>query len=231
MKRYLAIWSIVLLIGCSSDVDLLNEVLSPIAVSLVFPEDNSLCTTGIVLSDTESEVTFEWTQSENADSYRVVLINLETNETDTFTAETNSLDIRLLRSTPYSWYVTSVLESSDNTSDSAIASFYNAGPGLSSYAPFPATDPSPQQNAQLPSNTTTITLEWQSSDLDGDIATYDVFFGTTSPPGPFAQELTSNSLENIDVTSGTQYFWRVLTRDAQGNQSNSQIFSFEVTVN
>lgn len=218
----------VILIACGRDVDLSQEVLSPFPVDLVFPENNTVCTTGTVLSDTESEVLFRWSVSENADSYEVILINLDNEDIQSFETESNELVIRLLRGTPYSWFVTSIIASNGNSSESETTSFYNAGPGLIAHVPFPATAVSPQNNSQLPETATTATLRWQANDLDNDIVSYDVYFGDNDTPNLFAESLTTNSVEIPNIITGTQYFWRVLTRDALGNQSNSEIFSFEV---
>lgn len=228
MKKYLALTAVLVLMSCGKDVDIIQEILSPLPASIVFPENNSLCTTGLVISDTESEVIFGWEPSGNADSYEVTLINLENDDVQVLSTDANELSIQLLRSTPYSWFVTSILASNDNTTDSDTASFYNAGPGLASHVPFPATAISPQNNGQLQS-TPTIVLQWQGNDLDDDIINYDIFFGENNSPGLFSEELTSNSLENIAVAPGTQYFWRVLTRDSLGNESSSAIFTFGVS--
>ena len=38
---------------------------------------------------------------------------------------------------------------------------------------------------------------------------------------------TTNSI-NVEVESGTVYYWKVISVDSAGNESNSQIFQFRV---
>lgn len=228
MRRLSIIILSLSILGCGKDSELIKQVLSPGVADLVFPENNSLCTTGISVSDTQSDVIFEWTESENADSYEVTLVNLETNESIVHTTSNTQLTIRLFKSTAYSWHVTSSIDSNGNSSDSEIASFYNSGPGQTSHIPFPAIAVSPINNSQVPMGTSSVTLQWQSEDLDGDIVDYDIYFDTDNTPALLVQNSTSNTIENIDVTPATEYFWRVLTRDAVGNVSYSEIFSFTV---
>ncbi|MEL6976933.1 MAG: hypothetical protein AAGL29_16335, partial [Bacteroidota bacterium] len=61
-----------------------------------------------------------------------------------------------------------------------------------------------------------------------DILKYDIYFGTVSPPEIFLENLVENRLDNITVQSGNTYYWRVLTRDAQGNASKTVVHTFEV---
>ena len=73
---------------------------APSAATLVFPEDNSECTEGTLLSDTESEVIFQWNVAQNADSYTVNLRNLNTDDERQINANTNESAIRFNRGTP-----------------------------------------------------------------------------------------------------------------------------------
>jgi len=229
MKR-LFLLLVIFLISCGPDVDILQTVLVlPSEVELIFPENNSECTAGIILSETESEVIFEWSDAEVTDGYRVSLVNLTSGEEVFYDATESSLPIRLLRGTPYEWYVSTFLNNSDETIQSNVEVFYNAGPGIQSFIPFPATNVSPENGEQFESSSTAITLQWTAEDLDNDIVAYDIYFGTTNPPELFTTDLNTTSLSNISIISGTDYFWKVVTRDQQGNESNSDIFTFNVS--
>lgn len=230
MKKVIFLFIGLLFFGCGPDVDILQVVLvAPSKVELIFPENNEECTAGTIISETESEVIFDWTDAEIGDGYNISLTNLTTGQEAIFESDSSSLPIRLLRGTPYRWHVTTFLNDLDEPTLSNIEAFYNAGPGIQSFIPFPAANVAPENGEQLAS-TTTVTLEWNAEDLDGDITAYDIYFGTTSPPGLFASDLSasSNSLSNVPVAAGTLYFWNVVTRDTQGNESNSEVFSFEV---
>ena len=198
---------------------------APSATTLVFPENNSECTEGKVLSASESEVVFQWNAAENTDSYTVNLRNLDTDGTQEFNANTNELAIRLDRGTPYSWSVISRATGTIETAESATWRFYNAGPGIENYSPFPADNPSPKSGVAV--NPGTITLEWVGSDLDDDIVSYEVLLSTNNPPTTSIGETTVTTLD-VDVTASTIQYWRVITTDATNNSSQSEIFQFRV---
>lgn len=217
-------------ISCGADSDILgapeDELMLAKAV-LIFPEENSICTEGVVLSSSESEVTFRWEEPENTDSYELELQNLFSGITETFESEQNQLPIRILRNTPYSWKVISRSDTTDATSESDTWSFYNAGEGIITHIPFPAENVSPEDNETVPFGQGTLDLSWQASDLDNDIENYDVYFGNTSEPPLIAGAVVSTSF-TVTISSGTTYYWKIVTRDSEGNESTSQIFSFSV---
>ena len=134
----------------------------------------------------------------------------------------------MLRGTPYQWSVNTILTDSQKSTSSDIEVFYNAGPGVQSFIPFPATAISPLDGEVLDSSVGTVTLRWEASDLDGDITEFDVYFGNENPPPIYSESLTSTSLQDIALNSSATYYWKVLTRDSQGNESNSKIFSFTI---
>lgn len=203
-----------------------DTVDSPSAATLVFPEQNSECTTGSNLTSTESTIVFNWNDASNATSYQLFVKNLNTQNTQNYTSNISERSVTILRGTPYSWYVISK-NSGGETAQSPTWKFYNAGEATSSYAPFPAEFVAPARSQVLGSSTTSVTLEWKGSDVDNDIKEYDVFFGTVSPPTTKVTT-TSNTSFSVDVTSGNTYYWRVITYDDQNNNSESQIFGFSV---
>ena len=225
--------AILIVVSCNPDKDFIQEVLVeesdvPTKVSLIFPENNSECTTGTVISENVSEVTFDWSDAEIGDTYRITLTNLTTGADEVFDSETSSMPLRLLRGTPYSWKVTTSQTGIAESTDSNTESFYNSGPGLQSFIPFPASEPNPMTASSFPSNTTIVNFEWVGSDLDNDIIEYDFYFGVANPPNLFAAGLTENNYNGVEVSSGNAYYWKVATRDSFGNVSNSQVFYFTV---
>ncbi|MEM8763845.1 MAG: hypothetical protein AAGD88_08535 [Bacteroidota bacterium] len=229
MRRPILSLSVLLfLVACQADTDLPSFVLNPTEVTLVFPENNSICTEGTILSDTESEVTFEWSEAVTGDSYLVRLTDLTTGNTENIQSDAVQMPIILKRGNPYTWRVVTLMNASGNSAESETGSFYNAGPGIDSYVPFPATILSPEMGQTFPANRSSVNLSWTGADLDNDIANYDVYFGTVSPPELFLENLIENRLDDITVQSGNTYYWRILTRDAQGNASKTVIFTFEV---
>lgn len=200
---------------------------NPEAAVLVYPEQNSECTTGTNVTVTNSTVEFEWNVSKNTDSYELNLKNLELGSTTTHTASSNKISIELLKGTPYSWFIVSKSNSVTNTAKSQTWKFYNAGDGSVSYAPFPAEAVSPINNENI-ATTDKVTLDWNGSDVDNDIATYDVYFGTGTAPSSIKTDHTESSLADVAVSSATTYYWYIITKDDQGNTSQSETFKFNV---
>lgn len=196
------------------------------AATLVLPANNSECTTGTEVSATHSKVTLQWTAAPDTETYFVYVKNLETQNTLQYNAATNtSYEVTLEKGTPYSWYVTS-----KKTSGSAVASptwkFYNAGAGVTNYAPFPADAVSPEMSETVYGPT--ITLQWAGSDLDNDIENYEVYMGTTSNPTTLAGTVTAQTLANVAVSAGGTYYWKVVTTDEAGNATASPVYQFKV---
>jgi len=206
-----------------------NPVISdPSAATLIFPEDNTECNTGIVdpTNNTLSTVTFEWNVAQNADSYTVTVTNLNTNNSAFTNAATNEADITIERGTPYSWFVTSRAQGTSNTADSAVFRFYNEGPGIQNYAPFPAQAISPARGATI-DPATTIVLEWEASDIDDDVVSFEVLFGTDVANPQSLGQTDTNSLE-VSINSNTVYYWQIITFDSADNSSFSEVFEFRV---
>ncbi|WP_298480584.1 hypothetical protein [uncultured Maribacter sp.] len=224
-KSSLLLLVICLGISCKADKDLFESISDNNTVTLLFPEKNSECNTGTIISETESEVIFRWNDSKQNQSYEIHLTNLLTNSTQILESNELELSIRLLRGTPYSWSISSKNTSNvKNSSD--LWSFYNSGPGVKTYIPFPATPTFPIVNSSLV-YTPTINLSWKASDLDNDIISYDIYFDTDTPPELYNQSISNNSL-NVPVNTQTTYYWLVVTRDLTGNESFSDIYSFSI---
>lgn len=203
-----------------------EPVSAPSAATLVFPEDDSECTEGEILSEGTSRVDFMWNASQNTDSYEVNLTDLNTGSTSTFSSSTNNQLINLIRGNPYEWSVTSKRNGTNATATSQVWRFYNAGPGVANYAPFPAEAVNPARGANI-DPVTSVTLEWNATDVDEDIVDYDVYIGTMPDALQLLDTTTANTLD-ADVSSGTTYYWQVVTWDSAGNTSSSEIFEFRI---
>ncbi len=220
-----------LMISCggSGDPDPEPEppaIIPPSAATLIFPDNNTECNEGTVINETQSSVTFQWQEAQNADSYQLNIRNLDNNNTARTDANTNSATLILLRGVPYEWFVVSRANGTNETATSATWRFYNQGPGVENYAPFPAEAVSPERGSTV-TDTGTTDLVWAGSDVDNDLADYEVFFGTD--PGTLASlGTTVESTFEVSLAAGTVYYWRILSRDSQGNTSQSEIFDFRV---
>ena len=203
-----------------------DPVPAPVAATLVFPGNNTECNEGEILSDTQSRVLFQWNASQNTDSYQVNLRNLNTNSVVRSNSDTNEAAIVLLRGVPYEWFVVSRANGTNETASSLVWRFFNAGDGITSYAPFPAEAIAPTRGANLPA-TSGVTLEWTASDVEDDIRSFTLYFGTANPPPQLEEGLTDTAYD-VPVASGETYYWQVETLDAAGNRTQSELFNFRV---
>lgn len=201
---------------------------NPTAAALIFPEDDSECNTGAVVSDTETNVTFEWSASQNTDSYQLNILNLDTNNSTTTTVSGTEATVLIERATPYEWFVVSSASGTNSTATSERWRFYNEGLGVENYAPFPAEAVAPQRGINLSASTTAISLEWNASDVDDDITSYEVFLDTSENPTTSLGTFSEATIADVAVTSGNTYYWKVTTFDSAGNSSTSEIFEFRV---
>lgn len=219
----------VLLTGCGKKDQEVHEVPVPAKSTLILPAQNSACTTGAEVSVTESTVTFNWLKADNADSYDVSVKNLQDGSLLEKTVNTNSADITLKKNTPYSWHVTSKANGTDATAVSDTWRFYNTGPGITNFAPFPAAITSPLYNEALSPKNGTVTLSWEGSDIDNDIKSYIIYLGTDKNSLPILKEgITDMFLKNASVVSKTTYYWKVITTDSKGNTSDSGLYQFGI---
>ncbi|WP_437396998.1 hypothetical protein [Flagellimonas lutimaris] len=225
--RYLVLIMTVSLFSCggggSDDPDPIPNVPAPTAVTLVFPDNNEECTESIVISVTESKVTFQWSPSENTDSYTVNLRNLESGTQSSSTTTNTEMELTLNRGTAYSWTVVSAADGTNETATSNTWRFYNAGAAIENYAPFPAYNPYPEMGVAVDEGN--INLEWEGADLDGDTLSYTLYMDTVSPPAAVLGETDTDSYETT-IEANMVYYWKVVTMDSAGNSSESEIFEF-----
>jgi hypothetical protein len=199
----------------------------PEVVNLVFPDNNQECNEGISVNATQSQVTFQWNASANTTTYDLVIKNLDTDATTTINSVTTEATVTINKATPYSWHVVSKSDETPETAQSATWKFYNAGDAIQNYAPFPAELVAPTMGANL-TGITSVTLEWSGSDVDNDIIGYDVYFDTVTPPSTQVSTDQTEKTNDVSVSAGNIYYWKVITKDAEGNNSESPIFEFRV---
>jgi len=224
MRKYITIGLLIVFITSCSKKKGDNITPEPSPAVLTYPIQNSACTSGTVISSTQNTITFTWNSANNSDSYELVVKNLLTNTTTTLTATSNQLPVNLDREMPYSWQVLSKSASSSITAKSEVWKFYNAGMGTVSHPPFPAENLSSVLVQGGASGT--VNLSWTASDPDNDLASYDVYFGTSTSPVMYKAGITDKFLNNVAVISGTNYYWQVTAKDQAGNTSQSGIFQF-----
>lgn len=225
LKTILILLGAMITFGCSKETDPTPQEITPGTATLIFPENNTECNEGTVVSDTQTEVTFQWNAAENADSYVVEITNLNTQGKLSVNATTTEAPVTLMRSTPYAWSVTSRSQGSSATSRSSIWNFYNAGPPVANHVPSQATVVNPELDSRVTEGT--VNLQWTASDLDNDIASYEILMENSNPPTSVAGTATSNTYQ-ATVVKDLTYYWQVVTIDQTGNRSTSEVFYFHV---
>ena len=90
--------------------------------------------------------------------------------------------------------------------------------------------PSPADGATAVS--TTPTLSWRGGNLFfDDILTYDVYFGTTSPPPLVSSNQTGTTYIPGMLDYFTTYYWQIVSRDSSGKETTGPIWSFTTVSN
>ena len=201
----------------------------PESAKLVFPQNNSECTTGTGSGSTTSIVEFRWQQAPNTDTYELRATNLNTNTTQTVSTSSLSAKLPLQKGALYSWLVNTKNAALLQVKASQTWRFYNAG-FETSYAPFPAELITPELGESLFKDINNeVVLSWSGSDVDNDIDSYTLYFSTEKPPTTLIATITSGSTNRkVTVESDTIYYWKVITFDREGNASDSGIFDFRV---
>ncbi len=223
MKKHLLLCLLCLVvISCKKP----KKIDPPTKATLSLPSNNEACTSGTIVSPTLSSIVFKWTASQNAESYELSIKNLETGVTTTQTTTAVELPVTLARNTPYSWSVKAMSSKISTTALSDTWKFYNAGEAVTSYAPFPADMVTPKMAQRITPVAGKISLDWTGSDVDSDIANYDIYLGTTATPTLLKANQVDSALPDVTVTAGTTYYWKVITRDSKGNTSDSGVFIF-----
>lgn len=224
MRKLIYIITLGIICSCTKE----TVISPPSSAILTLPLKDETCTTGVVVSSTRSTVTFSWKQANSTVGYELVIKNLITNEVITYKTPTLTLAVELNRNTPYSWYVNS-LNSIAQVAKSEVWKFYNSGEAITNYSPYPAEIIAPKMDEIFATGTANVNLIWAGLDVDKDIASYDVHFGTATTP-PLFRTITVNQASSLQVpvTSKTTYFWKVITKDKEGNRSDSGTFKFTI---
>lgn len=201
----------------------------PEAVQLVYPEQNSECTTGQSLGKETSQVEFRWSAADNTETYELRVTNTANGTVQTIASSSTSAKLPLAKGEQFSWIVRSKNSRVEQSVSSEVWNFYNSG-SRTTFAPFPATIVSPASSENVFKDINNeVVISWTASDLDDDIVNYEVYFSVETPPVDLLRTLQPevNSIK-ASVTADTVYYWSVVVIDAEGNKSNSGIYNFKV---
>ena len=227
MKKIVLLFGgfILLLSSCAKD----PIPVEPGVATLLSPANDETCLDGTSLNDTQSNVSFSWSTATDAVSYEVVVTNLLTQSSQTYTTPSNQTTIALTKAEPFSWIVKSIGEDGSTPTESEQWKFYLAGDVVVNYAPFPTELISPRSGANItPDVNNLVILNWKGSDVDGDLSRYEVYLDQTNASNLISTldfEANDTSLE-VEVENNTTYYWKIIALDANGNQSNSGVYAF-----
>ena len=171
---------------------------------------------------------FRWSAAQNVESYRLDVKNLSTNLKESFNTSGTSYSVTLSTATPYSWNITAVGEEGSEPASSVSWKFYLAGAGITNYTPFPSELLAPRSGSSVTPVDGSITLTWNGSDVDGDLDYYELYLDTADAT-TLVQQVNAESSTTayiVAVESSTTYSWKVIAVDANGNKSNSGVYSF-----
>ena len=229
MKRIVLLFgSLILLVNSCTPEEPVVPV-NPSAPTLISPANDETCLDGTSINDSQSNVDFRWSSAANALSYELVVTNLLTQSSQTYPATSNQTTVALTKAEPYNWSVKSIGEVGSVPSQSTQWKFYLAGDAVVNFAPFPSELISPQSGANVtPDINNLIKLQWNASDVDGDLAQFEVYLDkndATTIIKTIAYQTEEESIE-IDVENGSTYYWKIIAIDTNQNQSSSGVYAF-----
>ncbi len=219
---FVLLLGVVLLSGCKKD-----PPKPPEKVLLTAPAKNSECTPIQSTTTTSSVVRFSWQVSQHTETYELRVTNSNTGIVQTKSTGSTVETLSLEKGAPFSWVVISRNSQTQTTASSDSWLFYNPG-SETTHPPFPAEIISPKPGTTVFKDINNeVTLIWSGADIDNDIEDYEIYFSTENPPETLIDSPRANITEKkVSVVSNTVYYWRVVTKDAEGNTSDTGIIDF-----
>ncbi|MBA4746868.1 MAG: fibronectin type III domain-containing protein [Muricauda sp.] len=201
----------ILLTGCEGKFET-NVDLQ--AVTLLLPENNSQCL-GTELASGLISVQLDWEDVEGVNSFLLEYEDVVAGTQFTELTGASSTILDLEPGTLYRWKIT-VADGFGNSKTSEEFTFYTEGLSEENHVPFPP-------NLGVNNNgDNTVTLSWQSTDLDNDINYYNVFFSLNDPPDELISE-TDQTSATTAIEPNTMYYFKVIAYDKNGNFSSNSI--------
>lgn len=76
-----------------------------------------------------------------------------------------------------------------------------------------------------------VSLSWQAaSDPNGNVVTYDVYFGTETTPVTVVSSSQTGTTYSPTLAANTTYYWKVVAKDGKGGTSESAVWSFTTEI-
>tara|TARA_B100000767_G_scaffold275797_1_gene315850 strand:+ start:8855 stop:9541 length:687 start_codon:yes stop_codon:yes gene_type:complete len=204
------------------------SVPEPGAAALTIPENRNTCIP-MFTDELIGIVNFSWETPANTDSYEVVVRNSVTRTEQKKAVDLTTITLVLDRGYSYTWWVISSSNISTVKTKSEVWSFYIEGIQQQTHLPFPAQLKIPLEGQTVESSSGQINLEWLGSDLDNDIAFYQIYLGTSPNRLQLFQDNLSIPNYSANLSLGETYYWKIVTVDRNGNKSESIIQTFNIS--
>jgi len=210
--------------SCDKESDSSEMNSPPTAPVNLTPLDAALC------QNTDLEFTWSASTDPNGDD---ILYQIEISENVDFssiykTGKTGSTSkvFTLLKGVLYYWRVKATDANNASSEYTSPWQFITEADGDSNYVPYAPSLVAPTNYSQV--SDSSINLEWNCSDLDGDDLSYDLYYGQTEATATKESNLNESTFTLSNLVTGTTVFWRVVAHDTQGNSSHGQLWSFTV---
>ena len=95
---------------------------------------------------------------------------------------------------------------------------------ISNNPPYVPSNPGPANSSTNIS--VSADLNWTGGDPDNDTVTYDVYFGTTSPPALVNSNQSTTLYDPGTMNYSTQYYWRIIAWDNHSNSTSGPQWEF-----
>ncbi len=190
--------------------------------NLIFPTNNLICT-GIDLE-------FSWNPAidpeENEITYLIQIAEQDNFQDIVFsqTLTSTSTSFNLERGVTYHWRVRAIDDQGNESGFTNSQNFFTEPEATISTIPQTPILIAPVKGDIVQNNT--VTLQWEVVNEQNANLKYDVYFGESTPPVLFAENIDNTSFEIVDLNPETLYFWRIVVKDTQLNAAISQIVEF-----
>ncbi len=232
MKKLIILLNMVLLFSCSKSDEESEpnipepnpniENTAPTIPLKVFPTSSLLCT--------NNPVEFRWNSSTDKEgnpiSYEIEL-SLDqsfTNIIEKRTVTELSTLVELEKGIEINWRIRAKDSNGAYSNYAPSWNFYTEGEGVLNYLPYTPTLIYPEAFTKV--NDNTVVLNWTSTDVDGDVILYDIYFGDTVFPILIKENAEESNYE-ISISPNKTYYWKIIAKDGSGGQSIGDLWNFK----
>jgi len=126
--------------------------------------------------------------------------------------------------TTYYWQIVAWDNHNEET-EGIVWSFTTMDDSGTNNPPHKPSNPNPSNGAS--NQGINVDLSWTGGDPDsGDLATYDIYFGTSTNPPLIISGHTSTNYDYGQLEEETTYYWKIIPRDSFGDTNPGDVWSF-----